>query len=164
MGVHTALESWQIIPIPKTIGWKTVPLICRANKETRWPRDSPALRNLDTERVERIDTASGARSYKCWKHRCMEAIGTSAKVIFCRTNSRKQHSVAETKRWDLVASDHKWQQNFMVGLIDINFASLWPPKIEMFVTTTVSFYTPIDIFSQASITIAQATFATLLSV
>ena len=70
IGVHTALESWQIIPFWKTIDWKTVPLICRANKEPRWPRNSPALKNWDTEREQRIDTASGVRSNKCWKHRC----------------------------------------------------------------------------------------------
>ena len=90
MGVHAALESWQIIPIWKTIGWKTVPLIYSANKEPRWPGNSPALRNLDTERVQRIDTASGARSNKCWKHRCMAAIGTSAKVIGYRPISEEQ--------------------------------------------------------------------------
>ena len=115
MGVHTALESWQIIPIWKTIGWKTVPLICRANKEPRWPGNSPALRNLDTERVQRIDTTGGARSNKCWKHRCMEAIRTSAKVI---SVEQTQGSNIPSVRQRFKSAVQSWANKLFHSMLD----------------------------------------------
>ena len=115
MRIHTALESWQIIPIWKTVGWKTVPLISRANKEPRWPGNSPALRNLDTERVQRIDTTGGARSNKCWKHRCMEAIGTSAKVI---SVEQTQGSNIPSVRQRFKSAVQSWANKLLHSMLD----------------------------------------------
>ena len=125
MRVHTAFESWQIIPIWKANGWKTVPLACRANKEIRRPGNSPAARNFDTERVQRVDTTSRARSNKVRKHRCVEVIRTPAEVVTIEQAQRSNISTLRERFKSVVQSGANKLLHSMLNPIQEREVGLW---------------------------------------